>query len=102
MLPTASELAAIGRSDLGRKIEEFGGSQDVARRLGMETPIMVAGPVGQHAVAPAAGVVSDAVVLDEQWHRFNMTTDCTHGRQGMLRPTGKGAPARIEAARDGP
>ena len=50
--------------------------RNVARRLGMETPIMVAGPVGQQA-ARAAGVVSDAVVLDEQWHHFNTTTDCT-------------------------
>ncbi len=34
LLPTDSELAAVGRADLSKSIEVYGGRADVARRLG--------------------------------------------------------------------
>lgn len=37
VLPTEEELAALGRSDLAAQIVQFGGREDVARRLGMDS-----------------------------------------------------------------
>jgi len=37
VLPSDSELEALGRLDLIAQIERYGGRQDVARRLGMDS-----------------------------------------------------------------
>ena len=37
VLPSDSQLEALGRSDLVAQIKRYGGRQDVARRLGMDS-----------------------------------------------------------------
>ena len=46
LLPTNSQLSALGRQDLDCKIELYGGRHDVARRLGMDVD------AHEHAAAP--------------------------------------------------